>query len=133
MSKEIKSEFFIDYDKPTDCLSHGNGFCGDWTKVDDNNKILRLTYVFGDIKVVMSGYKEYNHLLEYIALGVKGVTKIMLMGRDSEKTTIITFDLKTKKISKDIRYHGKEYGNQILSGWKNGELNTPETKVERIK
>lgn len=127
----MESTFKLRNGKGTTVL--GSGFEGDWKNIGDDFKITELEYTFGDIKITMTGYKQYNHLLECVALGAKGIVKIMLMGRTQDYTDIIGFDLKAKQLFRERKSIGEEYGKQILSGWKEGVLNEPQTKVERIK
>jgi hypothetical protein len=105
----------------------------DWIKVDDTKQITKLQYSLGNKCIVMEGFKQYNHLIEYVALGVKRIQKILLMGRKSNVTIIIIFDLQNSRIYKLNKAHGEEYGKQILAGWKNGILDNPKAYFKEIK
>lgn len=111
----------------------GDPFNKDWVKVDDTKQITKFEYLLGNKCIIMSGFKQYNHLIEYVALGTKRVQKILLMGRKEDITVIIIFDLQNGKIYKLNKPYGEEYGKQILAGWKNGILNNPKVFFKEIK
>lgn len=112
-------------------IFEGNALEGDWKKINDNCMISKMEYYLGNVKITMAGYKEYNHLLECVALGQQGIQKIFLMGREEDRTFIVTFDLKTKQLTKEFKPYGEEYENQILSGWKDGDYKEPKTFMEK--
>lgn len=103
----------------------GNPFQTDWKKVDPDKIVTKFEYYMPKFKITMEGYKQYNHLLECVGFGKTNINKIMLMGRKNEYTDIVIIDLKRNIVSQGERSYGKEYGNQILDGWVNGELNDP--------
>ena len=111
----------------------GDPLNSDWKKIDDTKQITKLEYVLGNICVIMEGYAQYNHTLECVGLGQKGILKILLMGRTDKESEIIILDMKQKKIYKDFKPCYKEYGNQILDGWMNGLLTTPKSTFKKIK
>jgi len=123
------NHFKITYIDDTEFV--GDQFKSDWKKIDESKKIAKLEYTLGAMKIVMSGYKQFNHLLECVSMGVKGITKIFLMGRKEDITEVIILDLATKSISKCSKEFGSEYGNQILAGWQEGKLDNPKTEIFR--
>jgi len=110
----------------------GNPLKAEWMKINQTKKINKLEYFFGGLYVAMEGYSEYNHLLEYVAMGATGIEKIMLMGRTNEDTEVIVFDLKNKKFYKNFKSKYREYGNQILAGWQQGNLTTPKSIFKKV-
>jgi|SRR3972149_5807686 len=124
------NNFIIEYTDGTQF--QGNPLESDWVKIDASKSIKKLTYTFGNSGVILEGYSEYNHLLECVALGQKGITAILLMGRMEDKTEIIIFDLKRNQLYKKITTKYEEYGNQILNGWQKGELNNPRAYFKKI-
>ena len=121
------NQFTIHYDDFTTFV--GNPLNSDWMKIDEEKKIAKLEYIFGSIKIDMCGYKQYNHLLECVAMGSQGIAKIFLMGREENRTEVVLIDLTKQSISKCYKELGSEYENQILTGWKEGELSEPNTKI----
>jgi len=90
------NKFTILYDDNT--TFSGNPLKRDWMKIDQTKKILKLEYVLNKTLIVLEGYKQYNHLLEFVALGQKGIQRILLMGRKNDDTDIIIIDLRKNKI-----------------------------------
>ncbi len=109
----------------------GDPFNHDWNKMPVTKQISKLVYLLGNQIIVMSGFKEYNHCIEKLGLQAKGISKILLMGRREKDTLIITFDLMKNKIFQKMSVHGKEYGVQILAGWKEGKLNKPKAYLKK--
>ncbi|KKK78528.1 hypothetical protein LCGC14_2842680 [marine sediment metagenome] len=105
----------------------------DWYKIDEGKKIIKLEYFLDKIGVMLEGYIEYNHCLEYAAMGAKGVQRILLMGRTNEETEIVVLDLKQNKVYKDYKPKYREYGEQILNGWQKGKLDKPKAVFKKIK
>lgn len=101
-----------------------------WNKSPDK-KITMLEYSYDKGRVLLKGYKQYHHLYEQQAkMGhPTKITCVMIMGRTDDKTLVIIFDFKTGKVFTEFREYGKEYGNQILSNWKDGVLNNPNFKL----
>ena len=124
------NQFTVFYNDDTQFT--GDPFKSDWKKLDDTKQIIKLEYMLGNFCIVMQGFKQYNHLLECVALGVKKITKVLLMGRQEGDTLIIVFDLKSNKIYKQSKPYGEEYGKQILSGWYAGILNEPKAYFKQI-
>jgi len=110
----------------------GNPLKSEWKKIDDTKQIIKLEYILDKICITMEGYKQFNHLLECVAFGQKGIQKIFLMGRTNEQTEIIILDLKLNKIYKDFKPCYREYGEQILDGWQEGLLSTPKSSFKKI-
>jgi hypothetical protein len=54
------------------------------------------------------------------------------MGRTAEATEIIVINLKAKKIYKESKDKYREYGNQILNGWKRGNLQNPKCYFKKL-
>lgn len=116
-----------------DTTFEGNSFEGDWNKVPQK-KVKAMQFICtdshfikqlkGKTTLTFMGYKQYNHLIENIGrFGAKTYSsKILLMAREQNETFIVEFDLVKKIITKTKTLHGMEYGNQILSGWKDGIL-----------
>lgn len=92
-----------------------------WNEI--NKPIAELIYHFASHHIRLTGFKEYNHVLEIPCLILSGqrfLSKIMLMGYDGEKVIIFTINLVTKKTYKTIRLKGREYNKKPTSGWKVG-------------
>lgn len=105
----------------------GDPLKGDWNNAPNDN-ITSMTYLLGSRVIIFQGYKQYNHLLEHNKLlnsKNSQIRKIFLMGRKEYKTEIITIDLAEEQIYRNMVNIGHEYGNQILTGWKEGILNAP--------
>ncbi len=111
----------------------GDPFKREWNSIDDKKVIKKFMYQLGDNQIVMEGFKQYNHCIEKLGLQAKGISKIFLMGRREKDTLIITFDLKEGKILKKMVLHGKEYNDQIIDGWKEGELTKPNAYFKKLK
>ena len=117
--------------------SDGTHFSGDplkseWKNIDESKQIIKLQYILGNHCVVMEGYSQYNHTLECVGLGAKGVTRILLMGRKEEETEIVVFDLIKKNLYKEVKPKYQEYGNQILDGWQEGLINNPKSYFKKV-
>ena len=125
------NKFTVFYDDGTNFS--GDPFKSEWKKIDVTRQIIKLEYILSNFCVVMEGYRQYNHLLEYIAMGQKSISRILLMGRTFDNTEIIVFNLKTNKIYKEIKPLYREYGDQILNGWQKGMLMTPKSTFKKIK
>ena len=110
----------------------GNPFNSEWKKMDDK-PISKLEYILGNNYISMEGYNQYNHTLECTGMGVKGISRILLMGRKEETTDIIIFDLKKNTLYKEEKEKYREYGNQILDGWMPGDLKNPRSYFKRIQ
>ncbi len=115
----------------------GSKFSGDpmkhdWNLVDDTKQIIKLEYVYGNSCVIMENYGQYNHLKEKLGYQKRGIARILLMGRKEDTTDIIIFDLKNKKIYKEVKPLYQEYGKQILAGWQKGLLNNPKSYFKKI-
>lgn len=113
-------------------IFYGNSFQGDWKRVDITKQIVSFYYVLGNKKVLMDGYKEYNHKIEKVSFQRSGITKILLMGRKENYSDIIMFDVKNMKICVKRTPIGSEYNGQILSDWKKGELDDPKYEIETL-
>lgn len=124
------NKFTVIYDDNTE-LS-GNPLNSEWKKIDDAKEIIRLIYQLGNSCIIMEGYKQYNHLLEFVSLGVKGLNRVLLMGRTDADTEIIILDVRNGKIYKDFRPCYQEYGKQILDGWQKGKLTTPKSYFKKL-
>lgn len=111
----------------------GDPFKSDWNKIDDTKQITKFVYVLGNSCIIMQGFKQYNHLKEKLGLQVRGLSKILLMGRREKDTLVITLDIIKNKIIKKMVPHGKEYGDQILAGWQEGLLNDPKAYFKKLK
>lgn len=125
------NKFIVTYEDNTQFS--GNPLESEWKNIDQNKKIFKLEYILDKIYILLEGYKQYNHLIEYIALGQKGINKIFLMGRTNEETEIIVLDIRQNKIYKDFKPCYREYENQILSGWQDGILSIPKSTFKRIQ
>ena len=106
----------------------GKSIDGSWNNIP-LVPILKMEYSYTlNRKLILSGYKEYNHLVEKIAIiGHQGevISKIFIMGRTDVNTDVFTIDLKTRLVSYKKVDIGQEYNGQVLRGWKEGLLNTP--------
>lgn len=125
------NKFNITYEDGTNF--QGDPFKSEWNNIDQSKKIIKFEYVVGQLYLALEGYKQYNHLLEYTALGQQGLVKIFLMGRKEEITDIIVIDVKQNKIYKDEKPIYCEYGKQILSGWQEGILKEPKSCFKRLQ
>ena len=123
-------EFKVLFDDNTVFI--GKQLEGDWRKIPEDKKIIRLEYILGNHKIILTGYKQYNHLIEQVSFVVQKITNIFLMAREESRTFIITFNIKNKKITKRYVPIGKEYNNQILAGWKDGRYNQPKAYMVGI-
>ena len=102
-----------------------------WNKIPKKT-IKTIVYNIGNRLILLEGYKQYNHLHHNQALMVGKkhfVSKVLLMGRTQDTTQIIEIDLTSGRIVPYVRNHGKEFMNQILSGWNEGVLHNPNFKV----
>ncbi len=111
----------------------GDPFGGGWNQINVTKQIAKLEYVLGNSCIIMEGFKQYNHFKERLGLQVKGYSKVILMGRTDGNTLLIIFDLLKKKIYHIEKPCGEEYGKQILAGWIDGLLTTPEAFVNGEK
>lgn len=100
-----------------------------WNLAPDK-EVSKLIYTFANRKIILSGYKEYNHCFEKLALQMGGCSKLFLMAREETRTLIISYCFFTKKLNKNYVQIGHEYRNQIITGWKQGKLNNPHYRVE---
>lgn len=125
------NKFIVYYEDGTQFS--GNPLKHDWYKIDETLKIIKFEYFFGKIGIVMEGFRQYNHLLEYHELGGKKLRRILLMGRTHDQTDIIVLDLKFNKVYKEVKPIYREYGKQILNGWQKGMLTTPQIKFKNLK
>jgi len=110
----------------------GDPFIGDWEKVDDTKQIAKLEYVLGNSCITMEGFKQYNHFKERLGMQVQGYAKVILMGRTAGNSLLIIFELQTNKIYKVEKPFGEEWGKQILAGWCDGKLTTPEVRFKKL-
>ena len=110
----------------------GDAFEGDWKKLDDTKQIVKLEYVLGNSCILMEGFKQYNHLKECLGMQVRGYSRVILMGRTEGNSLLIVFDLKTNQIYKLEKPYGEEYGKQILAGWQDGKLTTPQVRFKKL-
>lgn len=124
------NKFIVTYEDNTQFA--GDPFKSEWMKIDSTKIIIKFEYVLNNLYIAMEGYKSYNHLIEYIALGNKGIHKIFLMGRTEGDTEVIVLDIKNNKIYKDFKPCYREYGQQILNGWQEGKLTTPKSLFKRL-
>lgn len=86
-------------------------------------RISALKYRIGNKIVYLTGFEEYNHLVEKVAGFGKPpqTTKIFLCGRWQGKTKVVTIDLTTKQITQKTTEIGQEYNGQVTTGWRSGE------------
>ena len=105
----------------------------DWDNIDESKKIVRFVYQFDNRCLVLEGFKQYNHCKERLGLQGKGIGKILIMGRREKDTLVITFDLVKNKIFQKMVSHEKEYGKQIIAGWKEGILKEPKAYFKDLK
>jgi len=124
-------QFKVTYEDATTFV--GNPLKREWNNIDVTKKIIKLEYVLEDRVITLEGYRQYNHLIEYVAFAQKGINKIMLMGRTFDMTEILVIDLKTKQIYKKETPIYKEYGQQILAGWQKGMMMTPKMTMRKFK
>ena len=92
-----------------------------WNKIPDIN-ITKWEYNLFNKPIILSGYEEYNHLIERVYINASPIiTKIILMGKINDEVHSITFDLKTKQLIKSVSKAGQEYNSKPVTGWKKGE------------
>jgi len=107
---------------------NGKSIDGSWNKAP-NGKLSKLEYQYTYSKrLLLQGYKEYNHLVEKIAvIGKKEpiISRIFIMGRGEAYTDIFIIDLRTRNVTKTQSPIGQEYNGQVINGWKEGLLNNP--------
>jgi hypothetical protein len=89
-----------------------------WLKVKDGIKEVKYTF---PVEISMSGYKEYNHLVEkqYIN-GKLNIVAFLLMGKNGANVDIKRFDLATGTLTECNVLSGKEYNDGPTTGWKKG-------------
>jgi len=124
------NKFLITYTDGT--VFEGDPFVGDWKKIDDTKQIAKLDYVLGNSCITMEGFKQYNHFKERLGMQVQGYSKVILMGRTEGNSLLIIFDLKTNQLYKVEKSFGEEYGKQILTGWQEGKLTTPQVRFKKL-
>ncbi len=105
----------------------------DWYKIDETKIIVKLEYVFDKVGILMEGYKEYNHLLEFSQMGSKGLQRVLLMGRTNEESEIVVLDFARNNCHRDYKPAYREYGDQILNGWQRGKLGTPRSAFRKVQ
>lgn len=125
------NKFTVFYDDGTNFS--GDPFKSEWNNIDVARQIIKLEYIYGNFCIIMEGYRMYNHLLECVGLGQKGITRILLMGRTNDNTEIIVIDLKYNKIYKEFKPLYQEYGKQILNGWQKGMMMKPKSTFKKMK
>lgn len=106
----------------------GKSTDGSWKKAPDVPIVKMEYYYTMTRKLVLQGYKEYNHLVEKMAIVGTNETilsKIFVMGRTETETHIFTIDLRSRRVSSSVVPIGQEYNGQVISGWKPGVLNNP--------
>lgn len=99
----------------------GDSLIGDWNKVD--KPIQKMLFTFGGVSVQLENYKSYNHLVErMVIIGGKAtkISKFFIMGRLENTCDVYEFNLRTKRSLRSIVPIGKEYGVQLITGWKDG-------------
>ncbi len=124
------NKFLITYIDGT--TFEGDPFIGDWLKVDNTKQIAKFEYVLGNSCIIMEGFKEYNHFKERLGMQVQGYSKVILMGRTEGNSLLIIFDLQTNKLYKVEKPFGEEWGKQILAGWQDGKLTTPQVRFKKL-
>jgi hypothetical protein len=77
--------------KFTVTYENGTTFSGDplkkeWKNINPSLKIIKFEYLLDKVLITMEGYGQYNHLLEHVGMGQKGIALILLMGRTYEET-----------------------------------------------
>lgn len=99
----------------------GNSLDGSWKNVP-NKPIKELLYFFGTKKLLLKGYKQYNHLVEKVnVLGKKvAVSQILLIGRKEKESDLLIIDFTNKRIFKEVVEIGEEYQVPVTTGWRNG-------------
>ena len=91
----------------------------DWGSVK-NKPIKFLEFTVNNHIYTFSGFKEYNIKHEKMALGLHGISKILIFARGENKSFVLTLDNMKKAIYYNITESGHEYGGIIVSDWREG-------------
>lgn len=108
-----------------------------------NQSIYSMKLKLNDKTIYLSGYKEYNHLIEFVYTfleGKKMIRHIYLMGRTEEHSQIIRINCLTGKIEEYKTKYDEEYAatpdeelwvGRPCTGWKKGLINSiPEYTIK---
>jgi len=101
-----------------------------------NEPIYSMKLKFKDEVIYLSGYEEYNHLIEFVYAvleGTKLIRSIYLMGRTKEYSQVIRVNYLTGEKTDYQTNHNEEYDavkqddgrfvGRPSTGWKKGLLN----------
>jgi len=104
-----------------------------WNEIPDK-LIEKIEYTIGLQTLVLSGFAEYNHIVEKATLLQQGVTKplaIYLMGRFMDKSYQVMYDIKEGKVFQGVVEYGKEYNDKPVTGWKRGLIGLPDISLKK--
>ena len=103
---------------------NGDLFRKDWGKVE-NKEIIALSFDFGGKIVKLEGYMEYNLTYETHSVVGKGnrIDNITVAGRKVDSSDLIVYNFKNGKLEKKEVQKYTEYGNMIVTTWKQGIKN----------
>jgi hypothetical protein len=88
-----------------------------------NKRIRELVYKLGDYSISLSGFSEYNHLVERVSFlnkRTKKISKVIIMGHQNFKVYKFIIDLLKSEVNQEETLFGKEYNNASTTGWKKG-------------
>lgn len=109
-----------------DTFFEGQMVVDDWSKAPDK-LIKSMTFIYGNVKLYMEGYKQYIQLGEMTYIGGKGtkISHLFVIGRKENNSDLFHFDLAKSSCKRHTvpLYH--ELGDKIISQWKDGLLTTP--------
>lgn len=100
----------------------GEFYDSHWNDIDDK-PIKNIDYRIQGHKIYISGYTEYNHVVERVFLPQYGIDRphlIKLMVRKGDEVLIIAYNLINNRFRGDIKVYGKEYRGKPHTGWKLG-------------
>ena len=110
----------------------GYSFKGDWNHMP-SKPIESMIYNIGTKRIILRGYKEYNHAFETVTglfSGKSAVSRILLMARKDKICDIFEINFKKSKLWKYEKNIGEEY-NVPVNGWHAGQFNNPSFFYER--
>ncbi len=103
----------------------GNLLKSGWNSMP-TKPIKEWVYQLAGKQFKMSGYEEYNHIVERVNVGGQEIiTKVILMGRVGQLVESYMVDLQLKRIFSNGNIIGTEYQGKSVTGWKTGVRGIP--------
>ena len=109
----------------------------DWKSI--KKPILRMSFQINEKQaVVLEGFEEYIKLKEHfkgVNSPIKGISKILLVGKYNGKVAIITIDIIKNRILKSVVSANQAYQSKpiISEHWKKGVISkNPHITIENI-